>query len=343
MKINLKQIQDWDKKYRIRFINSISGYKSVHLIGTENSKGKTNLAIFNSIVHIGASPPLIGFIMRPITEEHHTYRNLIETGYYTINHVHKSFLKQAHYTSAKFTEDESEFTTCGFTEERIDGFAAPFVQESKIRFGLKLKEDIVIQENGTHLIVGEIQHIMIDDAVVEEDGQLDLQVAHDVCVTGLNQYSEVSKLKKMPQAERKDMPDFKIKERSDNVVYDRYSETYNSSVLPYGTNIGAPRITETGVSSWKNSSISSFNHTFNNKIESLKTDYQRLIDEYNVNEMLYHAKMNFEPIVGQVYHLYLSANQDEKFLSLIPPASWKMEHVGSFKLNHEKIWERILT
>ncbi|PZR40718.1 MAG: hypothetical protein DI538_03305 [Azospira oryzae] len=341
MKIDQKQLQDWDKKYRIRFINSISGYKSVHLIGTENAKGKTNLAIFNSIVHISASPALIGFVVRPVTEEHHTYRNLMETGYYTINHVHKSFLKQAHYTSAKFTDEESEFNMCGFTEERIAHFPSPFVQESKIKLGLKLKEDITIQQNGTHLIVGEIQHILIDDSVVEQDGQLDLEQAHDVCVTGLNQYSSVTKLKKLPQAQREELPDFKLKERSDNVVYDRYSETYNSSVLPYGTNIGAPRIMETGVSHWRNSSISSFNHTFNNKIESLKNDYQRLIDEYNVNEMLYQSKMNFEPIVGQVYHLYLNANQDEKFLSLISPESWKMEHVGSFKLNHEKIWERV--
>ncbi|HPM31825.1 MAG TPA: DUF2452 domain-containing protein [Chryseolinea sp.] len=340
-KIDFKDILGWEKKYRIRFINSISGYKSVHLVGTENSSGQTNLAIFNSIVHLGADPPLVGFVMRPVTVDRHTYSNIIETGYYTINHVHKSFLKQAHYTSASFQKEESEFEKCNLTEERLEHFAAPFVEESRIKLGLKLKEDILIKENGTRFIVGEIQHIIIDDEIIKQDGQLDLELAHDVCVTGLNQYSSVSKFKKLEAAYVETLPDFKVKERADSVVFDKTAQSYNSSLLPYGTNISAPRITETGITAWKNSSISNFNHTFTNKIESLKKNYQDLIDEYHLNEMVYGAKVNFEPIIGQVYHLYVGDNQDEKFLSLIPPKSWKKEHVGSFKLNHEKIWERL--
>ena len=341
MNFDLNEILNWEQKYRIRFMNSISGYKSVHLIGTQDAQGKTNLAIFNSIVHIGASPPLVGFVMRPITEERHTYHNLLETGCCTINHVHKSFLKQAHYTAANFAKGDSEFEKCALTEEFVEGFSAPFVKESKIKFGLKIREDITIETNGTHLIVGEVQHVIVDDVAIGADGQLDLESVHDVCVAGLNQYSSVSKFKYLSQPRLEQLPDFRSKERPDNVVYDNESGKYHSSLLPYGTNIAAPRIVETGVSHWKNASISSFNHTFNNKIESLKNDYQRLIDEYKVNDMLYKCKMNFEPIVGEVYHLYLDKNNDQKFLSLIPPSRWKMECVGSFKLNYEKIWEKV--
>lgn len=341
MTFTLPDILAWEQKYRIRFINSISGYKAAHLIGTQNGSGQQNLAIFNSIVHVGASPPLVGFIMRPVTVDRHTYSNILETGCYTINHVHKSFVKNAHFTSAAFSREESEFEKCNLTPQQVHDFPAPFVQESKIKFGLTLKEDILIKENGTRLIVGQIEHIIIDDAVVEADGQLDLEVAHDVCVTGLNQYSAVSKLKKFDAAYVESLPDFKVKERSDSVVFDKESQSYSASLLPYGTNIGAPRITETGVVAWKNTSIANFNHTFSNKIESLKKNYQQLINEYQLNEMIYHAKINFEPIVGHVYHLYVDKNEDERFLSLIPPSSWKAEHLGSFRLNHEKIWELV--
>lgn len=341
MTFTLPDILAWEQKYRIRFINSISGYKAAHLIGTQNGSGQQNLAIFNSIVHVGASPPLVGFIMRPVTVDRHTYSNILETGCYTINHVHKSFVKNAHFTSATFSREESEFERCNLTPQQVHDFPAPFVQESKIKFGLTLKEDILIKENGTRLIVGQIEHIIIDDAVVEADGQLDLEIAHDVCVTGLNQYSAVSKLKKFDAAYVESLPDFKVKERSDSVVFDKESQSYSASLLPYGTNIGAPRITETGVVAWKNTSIANFNHTFSNKIESLKKNYQQLINEYQLNEMIYHAKINFEPIVGHVYHLYVDKNEDERFLSLIPPSSWKAEHLGSFRLNHEKIWELV--
>ena len=98
MRTSLTEIMDWDERFRLKFINSISGYKGVHLIGSKDKEGVTNLAIFNSIVHIGSSPPLIGFIMRPLTVERNTYANIIATGVYTINHVHRSFLKEAHYT-----------------------------------------------------------------------------------------------------------------------------------------------------------------------------------------------------------------------------------------------------
>lgn len=341
MDFALNDVLRWEDKYRIRFINSISGYKSVHLVGTQDDKGVTNLAIFNSIVHIGASPPLVGFVMRPLTVERHTYRNIMASGCYTINHVHKSFLKQAHYTSAKFPTGESEFNACHLTQERHGQFLAPFVKESKIKFGLKLKEDLTIKENGTHFIIGEIQHIRIDEALIEPDGQLDLALAHDVCVTGLNQYSSVSKFTKLPSAKVSETSDFGQKERADNVVFDKNSQHYNSSLLPYGTNIGAPKIEATGVSTWKNSSINSFNHTFQNKIDRLKDSYQQLINEYEINQMVYGAKMNFEPIVGQVHHLYYDDNKDQKFLSLIPPTSWNRQHAGSFKLTHEKLWERV--
>ncbi len=337
----LDDVLHWEKKYRIRFINSISGYKSVHLIGTENSKGQTNLAIFNSIVHVGADPPLVGMIMRPITVPRHTYSNLVANQCYTINHVHKSFLKKAHFTSVDFPEDESEFDACGLTVERLDGFSAPFVAESKIKMGIKLREDILISSNGTRLIVGEIQHILIDDEVIEADGQLDLERAHDVCVTGLNQYSSVSKWKKFDAAKLESLPDFKRKERPDQIVFDEETQSYNASLLAYGTSVSAPQITPAGMTSWKNSSVGSFNHAFNTKIESLKATYQQLLDEYHINEMVYGAKINFEPIIGQVYHLYVDNNQDERFLSLVPPNTWKKQHIGSFKLNPERIWERV--
>ena len=266
MKITKREVEAWEKKYRLKFINSISGYKGVHLIGSENSSGKTNLAIFNSLVHIGSSPPMVGFIMRPLSAQRNTYTNIKENGYYTINHVHKSFLNQAHYTSANFPADVSEFDVCNLRSERIADFPAPFVEESKVKFGLSLKEDIEIAANGTHLMIGLIEYIMVDDEAIGIDGQLDLSVVNDVCVTGLNQYSSASKFKNLPYARIDEVPDFKTKERPDNVVFDNDSQTYNANILPYGTNIGAPSIITTEQSSWKNISINKFNHNLNTKL-----------------------------------------------------------------------------
>lgn len=340
MKITRNDIHQWENKYRLRFINSISGYKGAHLIGTRGLDQKTNLAIFNSIVHIGSNPPLLGFIMRPLTVKRDTYTNLLETGYFTINHVHQSFVEEAHYTSVKLPKEESEFDVCGLTAEYHEPFLAPFVKESTIKLGLQLKEDIAIQQNGTRLIIGEIQHVMIDEAYVDVNGQIDLEQANDVCVTGLNQYSSVTKWKNFPYARLSEMPDLSKTKRPDNVAFDEKTERYHSSILPYGTNIGAPSIQTSELSTWKNTSIRQFNHVFQSKIDRIKQDYESLIEEYETNELLYKASMNFEPIIGKTYHLYKGSKAKPSFLSLIPPKSWKREHLGSFQLTPEKVWVR---
>ena len=93
MIVKKDQISSWESKYRLKFINSLSGYKGLHLIGTKSKDGSSNLAIFNSIIHISSAPARIGFIVRPLKVPRDTYNNIVDTDYYTINHVHKSFLE----------------------------------------------------------------------------------------------------------------------------------------------------------------------------------------------------------------------------------------------------------
>ena len=89
MLITKENILDFEKLYRTNLTNSLSGFKSANLIGTISKEGKTNLAIFNSVIHVGANPPLMGLLMRPVSDERHTYTNIKETNHFTINHIKK--------------------------------------------------------------------------------------------------------------------------------------------------------------------------------------------------------------------------------------------------------------
>lgn len=341
MLINTEDISDWDSKFRLKFINSVSGYKGVHLIGTKSLSGISNLAIFNSVIHISSEPARLGFIMRPITVTRNTYENILETEQFTINHVHKALVEQAHFTSAKFSSNQSEFELCNFKEHYEPGFVAPAVSESNIKIGLRLVENIKMKESGCHLIVGEIEYVDIKEDYIEADGQIDLELANNVCVTGLNQYSSVKKFVKHEYARVSEKPDFKRKKRPDNIAFDEETQAYNASMLPYGSNVGAPSISTNNLSTWKRQSISTYNHAFQNKIDTLKESYDRLTQEYKTNEKLYQAQHSFEPIIGQVYHLYSKENTEQHFLSLIPPEDWNQDHLGSFQLNSEKVWEPV--
>jgi len=197
-----------DGRYRANLINSATGYKPANLIGTIGDGG-TNLAIFSSAVHIGANPPLVGLIFRPVDESpRHTYENIKASGHYTINHVHRDFYRNAHFTSARFERDESEFNGCGLTEEFLDSFPAPFVAESKIKLGVRLVEEIPIESNKTILMVGSIERLILPESSISDSGNIDLSAVDDICISGLETYNSVEKLETLPYAKRNLIDDF---------------------------------------------------------------------------------------------------------------------------------------
>ena len=113
----------------------------------------------------------------------------------------------------------------------------------------------------------------------------------------------------------------------------------NPGLLPYGSNIGAPSIKIDNVDGWKKSNVFKVNKELNTRFEELKNQYQKLIEEYEWNQLVYSAHYNFEPIIGEVYYLY--SNQTKIFLSIIKPEEWNLECLGSFRLDSNNKWVKI--
>lgn len=114
----------------------------------------------------------------------------------------------------------------------------------------------------------------------------------------------------------------------------------NPGLLPYGSNVGAPRIIPDNIESWKVSKLEGVNNHFKTKFNEIINEYETLMNEFAWNEMIYKSKFNFEPLVGHIYHLY-SRNDEEVFLSLIGPNEWLQPYLGSFKLNSDNKWIKI--
>lgn len=114
----------------------------------------------------------------------------------------------------------------------------------------------------------------------------------------------------------------------------------NPGLLPYGSNVGAPAIQVLNIEHWKETRIVNVNHQFEDKFLELKKEYEKLIEEYKWNELVYKSKFSFEPVIGKVYHLYYGIDGNV-FLSLIQPNEWNREHIGSFKYNHDNKWIKI--
>jgi hypothetical protein len=129
------------------------------------------------------------------------------------------------------------------------------------------------------------------------------------------------------------------KKKPDAVVWNE-EEGYNASILPYGSNVSAPAISQEDVSGWKTRGVIKTNHQFSAKFEEIKREYEKLIEEYRWNDLVYKATYNFEPVIGETYYLYVRES-GELFLSLIQPQEWNQKFVGAFRLESTLKWIKI--
>ena len=198
--ITSKALNAMEKQFRVHLINSLGGFKSVSLVGTADENGNSKLAIFSSFFHVGANPPLVGLIFRPSPPERDTLRNMIETGFYTINHINETIYEQAHQTSARYEKGISEFEITGLTTEYKNDFFAPFVAESKVQLGIEFKEKLEISINNTTLIIGEIVQIYVPENCMYDDGFIDLEKANTITCSGLDSYHKTIQLDRLSYA-----------------------------------------------------------------------------------------------------------------------------------------------
>ena len=198
------KIAELNNRYRNNLINSISGYKSANLIGTISKTGTTNLAVFNSIVHLGSNPALLGFILRPTTVPRHSFSNMKENGVFTVNHIAKNQIEAAHHSSAKYPEEISEFDQTELNPVYKNDFAAPFVEGAPVQIACRYVNDYLIEENDTRLVVGAIEGVYIDDKMILDDGWVQLDLGEVVTINGLDGYALPKLIERFPYARPKE-------------------------------------------------------------------------------------------------------------------------------------------
>jgi len=200
MIIDKNKIEQLEQRYRTTLINSLAGFRQAVLVGTQSSEGHHNLAIFNSLIHLGAHPALYGLINRPDSVQRDTLQNIISTKAYTLNYVRAADYKRAHQTSARYDKQISEFEAVGFEPAYLPSCTAPIVKNAVVSIAMQLEEIIPIAINGTILIVGSVQQIHIDEQLVEQDGFVSLSEEQVVISQGLDAYFVPSPLGRLAYA-----------------------------------------------------------------------------------------------------------------------------------------------
>jgi hypothetical protein len=114
----------------------------------------------------------------------------------------------------------------------------------------------------------------------------------------------------------------------------------NPGLLPYGSNIGAPSIKPTDLTTFKKNGLDKVNKVFDRRYKELLEQAESLQKSFLITQTIYESKYKFEPIIGEIYHLY--EDLDGRYsLSLIGPSEWNKKYVYSVVLNSDMTWTRI--
>ena len=118
--------------------------------------------------------------------------------------------------------------------------------------------------------------------------------------------------------------------------------TTGSAALTYGTTPNAPAsIKPVDIDSWKGRIEPEFKKYFQERYNDLIRQYEELVDEYNINKLVYESDINFKPLIGHTYHLYEREN-GTRFISILSHSETKWEgYLGSFRLKSQYTWERV--
>jgi hypothetical protein len=106
----------------------------------------------------------------------------------------------------------------------------------------------------------------------------------------------------------------------------------------YPTELGSQKFSPDNITLFKIEKTNKLKHHYTSKFEEIQKEYQKLMNGISINERLYLAKHNFEPIAGQYYYLY--QKEGVEFLSIISPEEWgnRYEYIGKFQFLSDGRW-----
>lgn len=123
---------------------------------------------------------------------------------------------------------------------------------------------------------------------------------------------------------------------SESTAVPELSSLPSRAFMPYPVSTLSPPIMPTDLTSFKTRGISEVERDLRQKLTEIREDYLRAIDHFNWNKLVYEAEIGFEPVVGEIYHLY--EMRGRRALSMVSPGQWPHRHLASVRLNYDRQW-----
>jgi flavin reductase (DIM6/NTAB) family NADH-FMN oxidoreductase RutF len=142
----------------------------VLVVGTYDKAGKPNVMTASWGGICCSQPPCVAVALRKAT---YTYDNLLQRKAFTLSIPSEKYVKEADYFGLVSGKTTDKFAATGLSAVKSDLVDAPYVKE----FALVLECKVVdVAEIGLHTqFIGEVLDVKADDAVLGQDGGIDIK------------------------------------------------------------------------------------------------------------------------------------------------------------------------
>ncbi len=154
--------------------------RPIALVTSQSEEGLVNVAPFSFFNIVSSEPAILSIsVSRKEGVMKDTARNIINSQEAVIHVVTENNVSDANQTAAPLSANESELDLTQFTTTDSEYVSVPSLNESAIRFEVKLYQHIEIQsetETANDLLLLEIQKVSIDEQLFDVDkGYIDVE------------------------------------------------------------------------------------------------------------------------------------------------------------------------
>jgi flavin reductase (DIM6/NTAB) family NADH-FMN oxidoreductase RutF len=185
-------------------LNALVAPRPIGWITTLDGRGRINLAPFSYFNAFSSDPPIVGFAPNAQPgggNEKDTLRNVREVPEFTASIVSADLAKPMNETSRGLPYGESELDAAGLTAAASRNVRPPRVGEARAALECRVFDVIALPAGrdgrSSHLVLGEVIGVYIDDTLILANGRVDSLALAQVARLGYNDYTNVAALYEM--------------------------------------------------------------------------------------------------------------------------------------------------
>lgn len=179
-------------------LNALVAPRPIGWIGSISAEGEENLAPFSYFNAFSADPPIVGFAPNARAggdRPKDTLANVIAVPEFTASIVSEPLARLMNETSRDLPAGESEFRAAGIASAPSRLVRPPHVRDARAVLECRVIDIVTLPAGrdgrGSHLVIGEVVGIHIDDALIR-DGRVDTLALAPVARLGYFDYCVVT-------------------------------------------------------------------------------------------------------------------------------------------------------